>query len=180
MKRFFRAIGVVAFLIAATTGAAWSQSVDELSGDAVTTVDGKKLYFVELNNPPTADGGDQSAIDAEQNAFLTAASGKGINYSVRGAFKKLWNGLSIAVDPKDLGKLRRMGGVKSLQPVVEMSLPDEVPGEELDLTTALAMTGADIAHNDLGLTGAGVKVGIIDTGQDYDHPDFGGDGVARS
>ncbi len=35
------------------------------------------------------------------------------------------------------------------------------------------MTGADIAQNQLGLTGAGVKVGIIDTGVDVNHPDLG-------
>jgi subtilisin family serine protease len=39
------------------------------------------------------------------------------------------------------------------------------------------MTGADIAQNQLGLTGAGVKVAVMDTGIDIDHPDFGGNGV---
>jgi subtilisin family serine protease len=39
---------------------------------------------------------------------------------------------------------------------------------------ALAMTGADVAQNELGLTGTGVKVGVIDTGIDWQHPDLGG------
>lgn len=180
MKRFFRAVSVVAFLIATTAGAAWSQSVDDELGEAISTVDGKKLYFVELNNPPTADGGDLTAILAEQSAFRGAANARGIGYTERSAHQKLWNGLSVAVDPKDLGKLRRMGGIKSVQPVIEMSLPNEPPGEELDLNTALQMTGANVAQNSLGLSGAGIKVGIIDTGQDYDHVAFGGDGVSRS
>lgn len=180
MKRFIRAVGVVAFLIATTAGAAWSQSsVDASMGEAVQTPEGQLLYFVGLNNPPTVEGGDEGSILAEQSAFLTAANNAGIHYSERGNFHKLWNGLTIAVDPKDLGKLRRMSGVKSVYPVLELALPNEPPGEEIDLNTALAMTGADVAHNSLGLTGAGVKVGIIDTGQDYDHPDFGGDGVSR-
>jgi subtilisin family serine protease len=36
------------------------------------------------------------------------------------------------------------------------------------------MTGADIAQSDLGYTGTGIKVAVMDTGIDYDHPDLGG------
>ena len=48
-----------------------------------------------------------------------------------------------------------------------------------DLYTAITMTGADIAQSELGFTGKGVKVAVMDTGIDVDHPAFGGDGVAR-
>ena len=36
------------------------------------------------------------------------------------------------------------------------------------------MTGADVAQSDLGYTGEGIKVAVMDTGIDYDHPDLGG------
>jgi subtilisin family serine protease len=42
------------------------------------------------------------------------------------------------------------------------------------MVTALAMTGADIAQTELGLSGRGVTVAVIDSGIDYDHPDLGG------
>ncbi len=181
MKRIIRAFGVAAFLIAITSGWAWSQSVDLTGSDqAVQTADGKQLYFVELLNAPTVDGGDLSTILAEQATFRTAATQANVHYNEQHAYHTLWNGLSIAVDPGDLGKLRRMANLNALYPVIQLTLPPEDPVTEPELITALAMTGADVAHNQLGLTGAGVKVGIIDTGQDYDHPDLGGDGVART
>jgi hypothetical protein len=49
-----------------------------------------------------------------------------------------------------------------------------------ELATALAMTGADIAQNELGLDGRGVRVAVMDTGVDIDHPDFGGNGTNGS
>jgi subtilisin family serine protease len=39
------------------------------------------------------------------------------------------------------------------------------------------LTGAKVAQTQFGLTGAGIKVGIVDTGIDIDHPAFGGSGT---
>jgi minor extracellular serine protease Vpr len=63
--------------------------------------------------------------------------------------------------------------------VVSIPIPQS-QGPSPELFTALAMTGADLVHSQLGITGRGIKVGVIDTGVDYDNADLGGDGVARS
>ena len=116
MKRVFRAFAVTAFLIASAAGFVHAQSVDvSTTDDAIQTLDGKKLYFVELFTLPTADGGDLTTILAEQSTFRASANGSGIRYSERSSFHTLWNGLSIAVDPRDLGKLRRLSGLVELR-----------------------------------------------------------------
>jgi subtilisin family serine protease len=50
----------------------------------------------------------------------------------------------------------------------------ETQAVDPELFTSLAMIGADTVQSDLGFTGAGIKVAVVDTGIDYDHPDLGG------
>jgi len=139
------------------------------------------LWFVELMSPPLADGGSPATLNQEKAAFKSQAKALKLQYTERFSFKTLWNGLSIQLETGELAKLSRIPGVKALYPVMTISLPKEPPGEEvIDLYTALAMTGADIAQSELGYTGAGIRVAVVDTGIDYDHPDLGGDGIQRS
>jgi len=130
-------------------------------------------WFVELKSPPAVEGTKLKMLKKEKAAFRSAAKKAGLQYTERYAFDTLWNGLSIKIDPKSLGTLTRISGVKSLYPVISMSIP-EVTTANPDLFTAITMTGADIVQNELGFTGAGIKVAIMDTGIDYDHPDLGG------
>ncbi len=132
------------------------------------------LWFVELPSPAALNGTKMRVLNAEKKAFRAAAKDAGLEFDERYAFSTLWNGLSIRIDPADLAKLSRIKGVKAIYPVVEISLPETTSSPSPELFTALAMTGADIAQNELGYTGEGVKVAVMDTGIDYDHPDLGG------
>ena len=86
----------------------------------------------------------------------------------------LFNGLSVEASTAEIAKLARMPGVTGVFPVETIAMPQPEQGLAPELVTALAMTGADVAQSDLGLTGAGIKVGVVDTGIDYHHPDLGG------
>ena len=140
------------------------------------TEDQATAYFVELFNAPTAEGGSLTALETEKQSFRNAARKAGIQYRERYRFDKVWNGFSVNVAPGDVPKLARLGEVKAIYPVVAVAAPkpEVAPESEINLSTVLAMTQADIAQNNLGLTGRGVRVAILDTGVDYDHPDLGG------
>jgi minor extracellular serine protease Vpr len=132
------------------------------------------LWFVEMSSPPTADGTSLATVKAEKANFRNEARKIKLQYTERFAFDVLWNGLSISAGPSQLGKLSRMANVKAVYPVATIPIPQVSLVEDPELATALAMTGADIAQSELGYTGAGVKVAVMDTGVDYNHPDLGG------
>lgn len=130
-------------------------------------------WFVEFSSKPASEGTSKRALKKERAAFRTAAKKAGLKFNERYAFDTLFNGVSITIDPDSLGKLSRIPGVKALYPVFAMSLPETIEGNP-DLSTAIGMTGADIVQTDLGFDGTGIKVAVMDTGIDYDHPDLGG------
>jgi minor extracellular serine protease Vpr len=141
-----------------------------ISGDETPT-----LWFVELASAPTSEGTSESSVRAEQAEFRVAARAAGLEYSERFSFQSLFNGLSIEVPRRELAKLSRVPGVQQLWPVIHVKAAQTTePADVADLATAVTMTGADIARSKLGLTGAGVKVAVMDTGVDYHHPDLGG------
>jgi subtilisin family serine protease len=138
-----------------------------------------RLYFIELSGAPVADGRQLSAARAEKAAFRRNAADAGIRYTERRSFDVLFNGISAEVHPGDRAKLAQLPGVKAIYPVQVVHLPpaERRPSSAPELATAIGMTGADIAQNTLGLSGAGVKVAVMDSGIDIDHPDFGGSGT---
>lgn len=144
-------------------------------------------WFVELASAPLADvdatftaaqrQNYRGRLAAERQAFRNAARAAGVTFRERRSFDVLFNGLSIDVAPRHLAALWRTPGVKALWPVLTFSLPPTTTMPKPELSTALAMTGADIAQSELGYSGAGIRVAVMDTGIDYNHPDLGGPGA---
>lgn len=133
-----------------------------------------QIWFVEFNGSPTADGGRLTTVRTEKQNFRQNAARAGLEYTERYSFEKLWNGISVQINPTELPALFRIPGVKAIYPVETILLPEPVDNPSPELISALAMTGADIVQNEMGFTGKGVKVAVMDTGVDYNHPDLGG------
>jgi subtilisin family serine protease len=173
MRRAISGLSVVVAL-ACGAGAALAQSLPASESE------GSRLWYVELAGSPTADGNTRAAVQAEKAAFRSAARSAGLRFSERRSFDTLFNGLSVDVDPADRSKLLQLPGVKAIYPVPVIRLPRAErwnAGAVADMASAIKMTGADIMQNTLGLSGAGIKVAVMDTGVDFDHPDFGGSGT---
>ncbi|KAF9405082.1 hypothetical protein BGZ94_003767, partial [Podila epigama] len=78
-----------------------------------------------------------------------------------------------------LEQVAAMTGVIGIYPVRTRKRPKSIPLGSLQhirptLQSAHILTGVQAVHTRLGLTGKGIKVGIIDTGIDYKHPALGG------
>jgi minor extracellular serine protease Vpr len=171
--RFGRRSTLALALLPLSISAAFAQSNEPLAAE------GTRLWFVELSGAPQADGNSSGAIAAEKGRFRKAASEAGARFVERRSFDVLFNGFSVEAGPQDRAKLARLPGVKAIYPVEVIAAPTyerDAGGGAPDLATAITMTGANLVHQQLGLTGAGVKVGVMDTGIDIDHPDFGGSG----
>lgn len=152
------------------------------SGDSISTRDittrfattGK--WFVELGSEPVSTGGARRTIQAEQKEFLSDARAEGLPAEVSRTFSTLFNGFTVNATSEEAATYADIDGVAAVYPVIPVAQPTP-QAIEPELYSAIAMTGADVAQSELGYTGEGIKVGIIDSGIDYDHPDFGGTGT---
>jgi minor extracellular serine protease Vpr len=170
----FIAAATLSLVLLSAPGASAQDSVP------VAEIEGGRLWFVELASPPTADGTSLATVQAEKAAFRAAAAAAGITYVERRAFDVLFNGFSIEVGPTERLAIARLAGVRAMYPVEVIAAPqpeDVGSGDVPDLAAAITMTGADVAQQTLGLSGVGIRVGIIDTGVDIDHPALGGGGA---
>ncbi|MFC6618574.1 S8 family serine peptidase [Deinococcus radiophilus] len=152
------------------TGQSGGHVASDLGVTPQTSTTGR--WFVELEGEPGLLGAQ--SISAQQDSFRLQAQRAGIEFDEIASYQSLFNGFSVDVADAEVSRFTQLPGVKAVYPVIEVELPKTVEGGEPEMFSAVGMTGADTAQNELGLTGKGVKVGIIDSGMDVDHPAFAG------
>jgi minor extracellular serine protease Vpr len=183
MQRLFSILAALSIVVMAFAAPVAAQSGDEPlaplypapSAETGEMIDETpQLWFVELKSKPTIEGGSKAALDREKATFRSEARRAGVVYKQRYAFSTLWNGLSIEIKPSDFSKLTRIPSIKAVFPVATFAIPETTSLSNPELATAIEMTGAKYAQEEMGFTGKGIKVAVMDTGIDYDHPDLGG------
>lgn len=142
--------------------------------DTPTTV----VYAATLNNSPLSAPAGLTAIVAAQAQLQvilhaqaemqTALENLGARVLYRN--QRVYNGIAIKIDAAQLTALRQLPGVKAVHALTPKTL---------DNASGVPLIGAPQVWNSAGLdvSGQGISIGIIDTGIDYLHTNFGGPGT---
>jgi subtilisin family serine protease len=107
----------------------------------------------------------QAAL-AQQNAFLSSVLAVDPNARLWGQVQLVLNAIFVEVDGSALSVLAQDPRVVRIAPIGTY---------ELDLMETVPYIGAS-AVQDMGFTGKGIKVAVLDSGIDYTHVAFGGSG----
>ncbi|WP_109473346.1 S8 family serine peptidase [Ornithinimicrobium cavernae] len=134
-------------------------------------------YFIQLRATPVIKGGSATTVAAQTDSFLDHARSVGADLEVRQTYDSVWSGLSVSGSRADVELAAGSADVVAVFPVHQIQAPSTPVGDATpQMAYAKGMTGVDKAH-EMGYTGEGMRIAIIDTGVDVDHPDFGGSGT---
>ena len=140
----------------------------ELAGEPVA-VHSARAKKQGQSLPPIQKDAIRQQLRAQQNALHGPLANAGA--TIVGEMQDAYNGVHVIVAQKNLPQLASLPGVIALHGVPTFK-PVNVNG--------VPFVGAPQAWGNFGVTGAGVKVAIIDTGIDYTHADFGGPGTVAA
>ncbi|MBX9975074.1 S8 family serine peptidase [Cytobacillus firmus] len=100
------------------------------------------------------------------------------NYKIKYAYKHAFNGMAIKLPANEIEKLLESEEVKAIYSELEVRITPPKPDKDKDKeegsatkVDSIPFLNIDKLHKE-GLTGKGVKIGVIDTGVDYNHPDL--------
>lgn len=145
--------------------------------------DGRIEVFVQLDTPsvselninsmrttgemasPELQRRQAAQVDTQQRAFREHLASLGA--TELGALRVGANGLRLRVNAEQLETLKSLPGVRTV---------GRVRLQHLTNITSVPWIGAPAVWNALQVKGEHIKIGIIDTGIDYTHANFGGSG----
>jgi subtilisin family serine protease len=107
-------------------------------------------------------------IEAAQQGLLPQIAQAGGRVLYR--LQRTLNGIAAYLPPERVDELRALPEIRAIRPLIPKTL---------DHTTSVPLIGApQLWGGSAALHGEGVRIGVIDSGIDYLHTDFGGSGLA--
>ena len=172
-------------------------AVEQAVPTGVISADGKADVMIQLSEVPAAvayanafsrAGGNSpmattaagSASKAQrdhlrtvQANFMNSLRSAGIATTELFRVQRAFNGVAVRMAAKDMAKVRKMAGVARVE-FINTKVPDTSSSVPF-INAPQLWDGNPLSM--AGVKGEGIRLGIIDTGVDYMHPDFGGTGV---
>jgi subtilisin family serine protease len=138
------------------------------------SVDGQQLTENDASNLVDQD---HTKFNSDVQQLLIDDNQKSVNYQINHSYKNAFNGVSMILPANQIENLLKSKAVKSvwsnetfsIDPPAEDS--NQLKADEAKVRNYSPYDGLDRLHAE-GFTGKGIKVGILDTGIDYNHPDL--------
>lgn len=123
--------------------------------------------------------GELETIAQRQEAVLQSIQSVSEDAAVRYRYNVAVSGMSLEMPYGDLAKVREIPGVKTAFVAPTYEVPEDMTlhsvAADPHTNTTRDSFGSALTWNSLGYTGAGMRIAIIDTGLDLDHPSFAAD-----
>ncbi|MDM5188860.1 S8 family serine peptidase [Bacillus sp. DX4.1] len=138
--------------------------------------EGKKLSVAEAKKQ--VDASHDTFKKDLKTIFTSKGEKKAPSFQVKHSYKNAFNGVAMKLPANQVQSLLQSKEVKAVYSDVQVQAEPPVKEEEPAIGTLskgmadeLSYLQVDKLHQE-GYTGKGIKVGVIDTGIDYNHPDL--------
>jgi subtilisin family serine protease len=138
--------------------------------------------IVQLEGDPLAASASDvrqnraAALDQSRSAVVQSLAEQGLVVHLHYQFREAYNGLALTAHAGDRAAISQTPGVRAIYPdyQVQALLANSVP--LIGAPAVWTMTDA----GGLPVTGSEMRVAVIDSGIDYNHPDLGGPGFPNT
>ena len=129
-----------------------------------------------LNSAQSAAQSAISSLRAEQSALVSQMHASKISFDEIYRVQRVLNGIAVRMRPQDMSAVRKLPNVERVQFLPTYERPSNIASVPF-INAPEVWDGPDSLGLAFGATGKGIRIGDIDTGLDYIHPDFGGSGA---
>jgi minor extracellular serine protease Vpr len=125
----------------------------------------------------TMEKNAKNKVVAQQQKFESTLKTEGLKAKFGHKYNYTFNGMALTVKASQLDEIAALPGVQLVEPDLEVHALEDKKLSEDSFSPAMNTSAPHLgvpALWDLGIEGQNVKVAVLDTGIDYNHPEFEG------